>query len=270
MTLSNVYHTFPFYGRRVVTDRVLFMLFFMLSFFLSRANQTNTDLLQKAEKAYDQKKYKDAISAYEELVKSGYKSYQLYFNLGNAYYRNNELGKAIYHYELARKLNPDDEDVRINLGIANGKTIDKINVRENFFVTVVKSNILSTFSTGTWAWLSIISLLLACGLIFLFFINSNPILKRLVFVLGLLAVVVVFLTYSLGYSSLRAKQQNNYAIILNKEVKIMNEPNPGAVSKFTLHEGTKVNIIENNGDWLLIKIDNGNEGWVKNAVVGII
>lgn len=270
MTFCNAYHLFPFSENRPITRRVVFLLLFVVSFFISKASEHNTDLLQKAEKAYDQKKYKEAIAAYEELVKAGYKSHQLYFNLGNAYYRNNELGKAIYHYELARKLNPDDEDVRINLGIANGKTIDKINVRENFFVTVVKSNILSTFSTSAWAWLSIISLFLTCLLVFLFFFNTNSVIKRVAFVLGLLALVSVFLTYALGYSSLRSKQQNNYAIILNKEVKIMNEPNPGAVSKFTLHEGTKVNIIENNGDWLLIKIDNGNEGWVKSIALGII
>jgi tetratricopeptide (TPR) repeat protein len=228
------------------------------------------DNLKLAEQAYDKKKYKEAITQYEELVKDGYKSYQLNFNLGNAYYRNNELGKAIYQYELARKLNPDDEDVRINLGIANAKTVDKINAKENFFVTVVKSNVLSTFSTNAWAWLSVLTLLLAASLAFLFFITSHPVLKRVCFVTGFLLLLGVFATYGLGYSALHAKHQNNYAIVLIKEIKIMNEPNLNAVSKFSLHEGTKVNIIENNGDWLLIKIDNGNEGWVKSLNLGVI
>ncbi len=228
------------------------------------------DNLKLAEQAYDKKNYKEAIAQYEELVKGGYKSYQLNFNLGNAYYRNNELGKAIYQYELARKLNPDDEDVRINLGIANAKTIDKINAKENFFVTVVKSNVLSTFSTNAWAWLSVLAFFLAAGFAFLFFVTSNSAFKRVCFVSGFLLLLGVFTTYGLGYSALRAKHQNNYAIVLTKEIKIMNEPNLNAVSKFSLHEGTKVNIIENNGDWLLIKIDNGNEGWVKSLNLGVI
>ncbi len=248
-------------------------LFFIVVFLFSLvgvASPTDLTPLEKAEKAYDKKLYKEAIATYEGLIKEGYKSYQLYFNLANAYYRNNELGKAIYNYELARKLNPDDEDVRINLGIANGKTIDKINTKENFFVTVVKSNILSTFSTNAWAWLSILCLLLSCGFAFLFFVSRHLAIKRMGFVLVFLGIISTFLSYGLGYSALSAKRQNNYAIILNKDVKIMNEPTLNGVSKFVLHEGTKVNIIENNGDWLLIKIDNGNEGWIKNSSVGVI
>lgn len=252
----------------VVNNRSVTLLLTLL-FFIVKTNAQD-DILKKAEVSYDKKQYKEAITHYEQLVNQGYTSYQLYFNLGNAYYRANELGKAIYNYERARKLNPDDEDVRINLGIANAKTVDKINAKENFFVTVVKSNVLSSFSTDAWAWLSVLSLLLAAGLIFGFFMTQHPVLKRMCFVLGLLGLLSTFITYGLGYSALSAKRQNNYAIILNKEAKIMNEPNLSAVSKFTLHEGTKVNILENNGDWLLIKIDNGNEGWVKGSVVGVI
>src|SRR5436190_4253923 len=88
------------------------------------------DLLRKAEKAYDSKNYAEAVRDYEKLITEGFRSYQLYFNLGNSYYRNNELGKAIYYYELARKMEPNDEDVRINLGIASSKTTDKIDSKE--------------------------------------------------------------------------------------------------------------------------------------------
>src|SRR5690606_11741 len=103
---------------------------------------SDDDLLRKAERSYDEKKYRLAIENYEKLIEQGYASYQLYYNLGNAYYRNNELGRAIYNYELARKLEPNDEDVRINLSIAASKTIDKIESKENFFISAVKTNIL--------------------------------------------------------------------------------------------------------------------------------
>src|SRR5690606_28583465 len=119
------------------------------------------DILKKAEIAYDSKKYSEAIKNYEQLVSEGYISYQLYFNLGNSYFRNNQLGKAIYYYELARKLEPNDEDVKINLGIAASKTIDKIDSKENFFISAVKTTLLSSFSTNVWAWLSIFSVILA-------------------------------------------------------------------------------------------------------------
>ncbi len=244
-----------------------YIFIFLIAFF---SKSYCTDALQKAEKAYDSKNYKEAIFNYEELVSDGFKSYQLYYNLGNAYYKNNQLGKAIYYYELARKINPNDEDVRINLGIASAKTIDKIDAKENFFISAVKSNLLSSFSTSTWAWFSILLLIIACILFFIFFSSNNLPLKRFSFLLSCVLVISFTLTYSLGYSALKAKSENKFAIITNKEIKIMNEPTVAASTKFNLHEGTKIRVIENNGDWLLIKLDNGNEGWVKIIDVGII
>lgn len=230
----------------------------------------SNDLLKKAENAYDTKKYKVAIEAYEELIKQGFTSYQLYFNLGNAYYRNNNLGKAIYNYELARKLEPNDEDVRINLGMASAKTIDKIDAKENFFITAVKSNILSSFTTTTWAWLSILSITLSALLFFPFIHSTVLTVKRISFMFSMVFLIAFFITYLLGFSALRDRYENKFAIILNPEIKVLNEPTATGKSKFTLHEGTKIRVIESNSDWMLIKLDNGNEGWVKLSEIGVI
>lgn len=227
-------------------------------------------LLQKAEKAYDSKRYKEAIESYETLVKDGYKSYQLYFNLGNSYYRNNELGKAIYYYELARKLEPDDEDVRINLAIASAKTLDKIDAKENFFISAVKTNLLSTFSTRTWGWFTIICITLAAILFFIYIDSSRFIIKRVALPASVLFFIGFLIVYGLGYSAMKSRYDNKFAIITAVETKIMNEPTQSATSKFSLHEGTKIKVIDINGDWLLMRLDNGNEGWVKMSDVGII
>ncbi len=228
------------------------------------------DLLRQAEKAYDSKKYKDAVVAYEKLVNEGYRSYELYYNLGNAYYRNSELGRAIYYYELARKLEPGDEDVRINLGIASSKTIDKIDAKENFFISAVKTNVLSSFSTFAWAWISIGAVFLAAILFYLFV--SSPVLrvKRITLLSSAVFFIIFILSYFLGYSALKARNENKFAIILSKEIKVVNEPTLSASPKFTLHEGTKIRVVEQNGDWVLIKLDNGNEGWLKLNHIGII
>ncbi|MEO6305201.1 MAG: tetratricopeptide repeat protein [Bacteroidia bacterium] len=249
------------------TKHIFILLICFLSFSIKSFGNEH---LEKAEKAYDSKKYKEAIAEYEKLVNEGYKSYQLYFNLGNAYYRNSELGKAIYYYELARKVDPNDEDVRINLGIASAKTIDKIDSKENFFISAVKTNLLSSFTTNSWAWFSISSLAVACLLFFVFVNSSILIIKRISFLISCLLVISFVVTYFLGYSALQSKVENKFAIITAKEVKIMNEPTATASSKFSLHEGTKIRVEENNGNWLLIKLDNGNEGWLKISDVGII
>ncbi len=247
--------------------KIKYILIFLFAFM---AKGFCNEKLQKAEQAYDSKKYNDAILNYEELVKDGFKSYQLYYNLGNAYYKNNQLGKAIFYYELARKINPNDEDVRINLGIASAKVIDKIDAKENFFISAVKSNVLSSLSTTSWAWFSSISLLVACFLFFVFISSRKIILKRMSFLVSCFLIICFVITYLLGYSALKSKSENKFAIIITKEIKIMNEPTAAATSKFNLHEGTKIRVVENNGGWLLIKLDNGNEGWVKTSDVGII
>ena len=247
--------------------KIIYILICVLSF---SVKSYSNDHLRNAQRAYDLKKYKEAISEYEQLIKDGYTSYQLYFNLGNSYFRNNELGKAIYNYELARKAEPNDEDVRINLGIATSKTIDKIDAKENFFISAVKTNLLSSFTTNTWAWFSIISIAVAALLFFIFINSTTLIIKRISFLVSCVFFITFCFTYFLGYSALNSKVENKFAIILAKDVKIMNEPTQSASSKFNLHEGTKIRVVENNGDWVLIKLDNGNEGWVKLSDVGII
>lgn len=233
---------------------------------LQAANET----LVQAEKAYDEKQYKTAITLYEQLIKEGYTSYQLYFNLGNSYYKNGNLGRAIHAYEIARKLEPDDEDIKINLSLANSKTLDKIDTKENFFITAVKSNILSSLTTTAWAWLNIISFLIAAAAFFMYYILSSIALKRMFFGISMLFAFTFLISYFLGSSAVRSKSENKFAIVLEKEVKIMNEPNASATSKFRLHEGTKVRVVENNGDWMLIKLENGNEGWLKSFELGVI
>lgn len=227
-------------------------------------------VLSEAEKAYDAKQYGRAVELYEQLIKEGYTSFQLYYNLGNACYKKGELGKAIHAYELARKLEPDEEDIKINLGIANAKTIDKIDTKENFFITAVKTNLLSSLSTKAWAWLSILSLFLASLSFFVFYSITQPGLRRLFFSFSLLFVFGFIISYALGSAAVRSKSVNKFAIVLSKEVKVMSEPTPAASIRFRLHEGTKVRVIENNGDWLLIKLENGNEGWLMAPDLGII
>jgi tetratricopeptide (TPR) repeat protein len=242
----------------------------LAAFFLNSIFCFSNEILVKAESSYDAKKYTEAINIYQKFVNDGYQSLPLFYNLGNAYYKNNQLGNAIYYYELARKINPNDEDVRINLGIASAKTIDKIDAKENFFISAVKTNVLSSFSTRTWAVFSIITLLMACVLFFVFVHSWVSFIKRVSFLLSCVLLVGFIVSYFLGVSALKAKHANSFAIVITPEIKIMNEPTVNGKSKFALHEGTKVKLVEKNADWALIKLDNGNEGWVKLSEIGVI
>jgi tetratricopeptide (TPR) repeat protein len=245
--------------------RNIFTIFFVILTMFAFSNS----LLLKAEKAYENREYKKAIEVYEQLVKDGYVSYQLYYNLGNAYYRNNQLGKAIYNYERAKKINYKDEDIKNNLALAYTKTIDKIEVKENFFISAVKTNVLSSFSTKAWAWLSIGASALFFLFLYLFIAGSSVALKRISFFASLVFIIAFFIVYFLGNSAKKANEENSFAIITAPETKVYTEPTAASSSKFGLHEGTRVRIVEINADWILIKLENGNEGWLKLNDVGV-
>jgi len=243
----------------------LYTLLFFSSVLISQNEKLN-----EAATAFDKKEFQKSANLYEEVMQDGYQSSELFFNAGNAYYRQNKLGKAIYYYELAKKLNPNDEDVKINLSIANGKTLDKIDTRENFLLTAVKTNILQSLSTDQWAWIGILALTVGLVGLFMFFVFDNMRAKKLALVGSALFLVGFIITYILGFSALKAKNNNKFAIILDKEVTIQNEPVQSAAVKFRLHEGTKVRLIKTNGDWSLVSLDNGNEGWLQSKTIGII
>ena len=249
--------------------QVKYILLFNVMLFASAVSFANKDLQVKAEKAYGEKNYKEAIKAYEEILKEELTSYKLYYNLGNAYYKNNEIGKAIYNYELANKLQPNNQDVKTNLKIANEKTIDKIESKENFFIGAIKSGLVNSLSTSGWAWCSIVSLIGALALAFLFFTSSQIALKRIGFFLSVLSFIVFIMSMIMGFTALEDKQVTNFAIILNRESKIHEEPTVSSSSKFSLHEGTRVSVLESNPNWTNIKLENGNEGWVKTIDVGM-
>lgn len=248
---------------------VIYILLWAACLFSPVLASANNELQARAEKAYAARQYKDAVKAYEQMLEQGFTSWKLYYNLGNACYKNNELGKAIYYYELANKAEPNNEDIKTNLRLANDKTIDKIESKENFFLGAIKSGLVQALSTTGWAWLSIVSLVTGLLFLLIFFISENVILKRIGFFASGLFMVVFIATMVLGFSALNNKQQIKFAIVLSREVKVMAEPTDVSASKFSLHEGTRIKVLETNEEWTNIRLENGNEGWLKTNAVGL-
>jgi tetratricopeptide (TPR) repeat protein len=245
---------------------ILLLVLIVLPFVKSVANN---DLEVKAEKLYAEKKYNEVIEIYETILKQGFVSPKLYYNLGNAYYKTNSLGNAIYNYELANKLQPNSADVKVNLKIASEKTIDKIETKENYFIGAIKSGMVNLLSTTEWAWFSILSFVSLLVFVFLFLTARHLLIKRIVFFMGIFCVISFAIALVLGYTALKDKQVSNFAIILKHESKIKEEPLEGSKTKFNLHEGTKVSVIETNENWTNIKLENGNEGWIKTPEIGL-
>ncbi|MGZ3864367.1 MAG: tetratricopeptide repeat protein [Bacteroidia bacterium] len=243
---------------------LLIAAFSLLSSVLFADNVAND-----AAAAYSKQEYKKAISLYESILARGEASAPLYYNLGNAYYKENQLGKAIYFYELAKKISPNDEDIKNNLQLANSKLIDKIETKENFFAGAIKSGIYTLLSTNGWARLNILSLVLALGFFFLFITSGNLLFKRSGFLLGVLFAITFLISFAIGYASLRNLNKRSQAIVTDQVVQVMNAPTSHAKPKFSLHEGTKLNVLSTNDEWTSVQLANGNEGWIKTQHLGL-
>jgi tetratricopeptide (TPR) repeat protein len=240
--------------------------------FLIFTNATNISanpLADSAASAYSKQEYKQAIKLYEKILSEGNSSSALYYNLGNAYFKDNQLGKSIYYYELAKKLNPGDDDVKNNLRLANSKIIDKIESKENFFAGAIKSGIYTLFNTNGWARLNIISLALALGFFFLFIVSKNLLLKRSGFLIGSVCAIIFFASFSVGYAALHNLNKKSQAIVTTQVVQVMSAPTDKAKAKFSLHEGTKLNVLSSNEEWTSIQLANGNEGWIRTQDLGL-
>ena len=242
--------------------RVLLMIFYLL---LTSSLLTSVSAVTKAEadSAYVHGEYQKAIDDYETLLKKGVSS-ELYYNLGNAYYRTENITRAVLNYERALLLSPSDPDIRFNLQMARSKTIDKIvPEQEMFFITWYRS-LVNMASVDGWAMIALVCLGLAIflALIYLF---SNQIWQRKVGFFGAFLMIGIFVC-----SNILAHQQKNQllnrtgAIITESAVTVKSTPAKNGIELFILHEGTKVTIIDNSmKEWKEIRLADGKEGWIE-------
>lgn len=222
-------------------------------------------LISSGNKLYTKGFYKLAIDAYEQVVDSGYQASELYFNLGNAYYKSNNIPYAILNFERAKLLDPFDNDIKHNLALANAYVVDKIDVIPEFFLKRWIRNCVNITSSDSWAKFSvsafIIFLLFLLG--YLFFYRSG--LKKLSFWLALL---LFFISISTFYFSLKRKQiltLSNSAVIITPTLTVKSSPNEDGNDLFIIHEGTVVYIEDSISDWNQVKISDGNKGWIKES-----
>ncbi|MBC7865210.1 MAG: tetratricopeptide repeat protein, partial [Bacteroidia bacterium] len=223
------------------------------------------NLADSAVTYYDKKEFGSAIRCYEKILSGDKDSWLLHYNLANAYYKNNQLGKAIQNYEIAKKLNPSDPDVQNNLLIADSKLQDKMDVKANFLEKKIREGVLFFFTTSGWAWLSIFSFAAGFALVFLFIISEKTWKRRLFFWLGIVGFIIFFLAMVFGFAALKEKNAKGTGVITsNSAVDIFKEA--GTVKEpYQLHEGTRIKVLNTENDWAFIKLKNGNEGWIKKS-----
>ena len=223
-----------------------------------------------ADSAYVRQQYQQAIADYEALLKKGV-SADIYYNLGNAYYRTENITRAVINYERALLLSPGDRDIRFNLQLARSKTIDKITPEsEMFFVTWYRS-LVNIMSVDGWATMSLVSLALAIMLALCYLFTARVWMQKTGF-FGAFAMIVIF-----GLSNLFAWQQKDQlvnrtgAIVISPAAAVKSTPANGGTDLFIIHEGTKVEITDSSmKEWKEVRIADGKEGWIKTSMIEMI
>lgn len=220
--------------------------------------------------AYMREDYISAIQIYETLLQEG-EAAELYYNLGNSYYKSDELAKAILNYERALLLQPGNMDIRTNLEIARSKTVDKvIPTHEIFFVSWFKS-LINILSVDAWARISIICFLLFLVSLALFFFSKVIIWKKTGFITGILFLLFVVFTNIFATQQKKRLLNRDNAIILTPSVTVRSTPSESGTSLFLLHEGKKVKIKDSSmREWKEILLEDGKVGWIPASSIEII
>jgi len=245
--------------------------FFVILFFIPWQLLGNEQMLyDSANAAYARADYQKAINLYDSILKSGKISGDVYYNLGNAYYKINRIGLSILNYERAKKINPTDENILFNLKLANQRTDDKIGEAPQLFLTQWKKSLVNLMSEKWWSIGSIILFFLSLTFLFLFISSAERIKKQIGFFAGLFFLVSSLFFVFIAQQSYTMTLENTEAIIIAPSVTVVSSPTQAATKIFIIHEGTKVIVLEKLDDWVELKIANGNTGWIKaNQLISI-
>ena len=237
------------------------LLVLTLSIGVQAAAQDNP-LFNKATEAYNKGRYDEAISYYEQILESGRHSAAVYFNLGNSYYKKNEIAPSIYYYEKALLLEPGDPETRNNLRFAQNMTLDAIPPLPQTDLQRLYRRLIFALSLDGWAYAGIFFVLLFVGA-YLFFLGSDtPNRKRIGLITSLTSLMLAVVCTSLSYLQYRAYRKDQPAIVFAREIPVRSEPNERSTSAFLLHEGAKVKVLDSLNEWRKIQLADGQNGWI--------
>lgn len=221
-----------------------------------------TTQLTNANQAYQQKDFAAAIQQYEALLQQGYRSAALYYNLGNSYYRTNDLGKAILNYERALLLDPNDADTKHNLQFVQDKLPDEIDPLPEFFLVKGWNGLGGLFSAQTWSVLALVLLWLGIAGLSLWLLGRVRLYKKIGFIAGSSLLIITLLAFNLANSRTKMMQYSGRAVVLQREIVLRSAPDALSKEVFVLHSGATVQLLDQIGDWYKVSLRNGEQGWL--------
>ena len=224
----------------------------------------------EADSAYARQHYQDAIKQYEALLQEGV-SADLYYNLGNAYYRSENFTRAIINYERALLLEPGDKDIRHNLQLARQKTTDKLSPSADFFLVTWYRSLVNIMGVDSWAWMALVALAMGVVLFLVYLFSSRVSLQKVGF-FGAAFMLLFFLIANLfAWHQSQVLTHRTGAVVIASETAVKSTPAQNGTNLFMLHEGTKVEITDDSmKDWKEVRLPDGKEGWISTSSIEVI
>ncbi len=212
--------------------------------------------------AYKKGNFQQAITDYKGLLRNSV-SPEIYYNLGNAYFRSDSLAQAILAYERAHRLSPGDKDINFNLQFARSKTIDKIVPQSEVVFATWYRSLINLTSADTWATISIIAITLALILMLVYLFGPQMTLRKVGFFGAATFLLVFALTTLFAWSQHEAITNDTGAIVISPSISVKKTPVQNAADAFVLHEGTRVEVSDSSmAGWCGVQLSDGREGWI--------
>jgi tetratricopeptide (TPR) repeat protein len=235
---------------------------------------TNTLLAQSADslfvdanKLYQQEKYAEALSFYEQISNSKLESDDLYYNMANAYYKTNQVAPAVYYYEKALLLNPNHTDAIHNLRFAKRMGIDNIEALPKTLGQKFSENIIQKFSYNTWAYFAVACSFLFALLFLLYHFSYGSGNKRFYFISSIISALFIMLAVVFSYANYEYVKNYKTAIVFAQQTAVKSAPTASGEISFELHEGTKIQLLESLDGYKKIKIADGKIGWIAEDAI---
>ncbi len=224
----------------------------------------------KANELYKKGKYTEAEKVYEAILLSGNESADVYFNLGNSFFKQNKLPQAVLNFERAARLSPGDDDIQFNIKVANSRIVDKIELLPEIFYSRWMKSLKNLYSADDWAMVSIVLLVLAIIAGVIYFLTANEVLQKIGFYLAVVFTIGVCFALGFGYNQFTQLKEAKAAIIFTPTLNVKSSPSENGTNIFVIHEGTKVSLEDRVGTWVKIQLNDGNIGWVEEGSLVVI
>ena len=225
------------------------------------------EIFSEGIKHYNEGEYGKAISSFMTILENGQHSSSLYFNLGNSFYKINDVANSIFYYEKALLLSPNDKDIVDNLSFSKNMLIDKIEILPTNQLKQFSNYVLGLLNVNKWLYLGLIILYISALFFLLYFFNSKSSLKKNYFITSIVSLFFAVFFFSAGIIKNLNQKSNLFAIIFDEKIDFRSEPNYRSEVLFNLHEGTKVLIKEELNDWVFVEIQDGNKGWIETQSI---